>query len=53
MEKVMDFIEAVRLVEKAMSDHTLLTGQEAMRINEATAILAKEYLAVRDRIAAA
>jgi len=49
----MDFVDAVRLVEKAMSDHTRLTGEEAMRVNEATAILAKEYLAVRDRIAAA
>lgn len=46
----MEFIEAVRLVEKAINDPKNLTGMEAMNMQVAAVMLAREYLKVRDRI---
>lgn len=46
----MDFAEAVRLVQKSMDKPKELTGEEAMKLNQANSILAVEYIKVSLRI---
>lgn len=50
MEEDMNFAEAVRLVEKALNNPKNLTDMESMNMGVATAMLAREYVKVRDRI---